>query len=52
MKHDETQSVRRRIANEQHQVNETFSAYVQSTAFSLSLSRRQIATLALKVSDE
>lgn len=42
---DSTDGVRRRIANETHQVNETFSAYVQSTAFSLSLSRRQIATL-------
>lgn len=42
---DSTQGVRRRIANEQHKVNETFSAYVQSTAFSLSLSRRQIGTL-------
>lgn len=42
---DSTQGVRRRVANEQHKVNETFSAYVQSTAFSLSLSRRQIGTL-------
>lgn len=41
----DTQGVRRRLANESHVVNETFSAYVQSTAFSLSLSRRQIGTL-------